>query len=92
LVSFSAVGEPALIINPGGFLLEAKANWEHTCIAGGLFVMALPYKKNPFSFAKTDTKNSLQNIVFPLSRDMLFHNENLKTAGDPARIMFTSFQ
>ena len=22
----------------GGFLLEAKAIWEHTCIAGGLFL------------------------------------------------------
>jgi len=25
--------------NIGGFLLEAKANWEHTCIAGGLFLL-----------------------------------------------------
>jgi hypothetical protein len=23
--------------NIGGFLLEAEANWGHTCIAGGLF-------------------------------------------------------
>ncbi|WP_207646925.1 hypothetical protein, partial [Butyrivibrio sp. INlla21] len=26
------------IIYLGGFLLEAKAFWGHTCIAGGLFV------------------------------------------------------
>jgi len=31
--------------NIGGFLLEAKANWEHTCIAGGLFL--LRYNKAP---------------------------------------------
>jgi len=25
----------------GGFLLEAKAVWEHTCIAGGLFLLPI---------------------------------------------------
>jgi len=34
--AFSAVGEPTLIIAKE-FFLEAKAIWEHTCIAGGLF-------------------------------------------------------
>ena len=36
-VIISAVGEPALIIALEVFLLEAKAFWGQTCIAGGLF-------------------------------------------------------
>ncbi len=37
-VSFYVVGEPTYQ-NIREFLLEAKANWEHTCIAGGLFLL-----------------------------------------------------
>lgn len=40
MVCCSAVGEPALYYIPGRFLLEAKAVWGHTCIAGGLFFIA----------------------------------------------------
>jgi hypothetical protein len=29
----------------GGFLLEAKAVWEHTCIAGGLFLLPIQKKR-----------------------------------------------
>ena len=44
--------------NIGGFLLEAKANWEHTCIAGGLFL--LRYNKRAFLL--------LQKLYMPLER------------------------
>ena len=47
VIYFSAVGEPALIISQEVFL-EAKARWEHTCIAGGIIVWA--YKKRKFNF------------------------------------------
>ena len=35
--------------NIGGFLLEAKANWGHTCIAGGLFLL----RYNEYTFFET---------------------------------------
>jgi len=42
--------------NIGGFILEAKANWGHTCIAGGFIIL--------------DT-NSSRLIVFLLSAGIL---------------------
>lgn len=35
------VGEPYNHYNMEVFLLEAKAVWEHTCIAGGLFLLSI---------------------------------------------------
>jgi hypothetical protein len=48
--------------NIGGFLLEAKAGWGHTCIAGGLFL--LRYKQNKVHFSKNVLYRS---IPYPAS-------------------------
>jgi hypothetical protein len=50
-VIISAVGEPALIIALEVFLLEAKAFWGHTCIAGGLFLLPIQKRPSHKSFA-----------------------------------------
>lgn len=42
-----AVGEPTPIIQQGG-VLEAKAIWEHSCIADGLLFFCQPLRKNLF--------------------------------------------
>jgi hypothetical protein len=39
------VGEPYNHYNMEVFLLEAKAVWEHTCIAGGLFLLSIQEKR-----------------------------------------------
>jgi len=39
------VGEPYNHYNMEVFLLEAKAVWEHTCIAGGLFLLSIQKNK-----------------------------------------------
>lgn len=50
------VGEPYNHYNMEVFLLEAKAVWEHTCIAGGLLVFFAPF------FARFTLKN--HNILW----------------------------
>ena len=42
------VGEPYNHYNMEVFLLEAKAVWEHTCIAGGLFLLSIQLKKETY--------------------------------------------
>ena len=60
-----------------GSLLIAKAIWEHTCIAGGLFSLSLQRKKNRRIFASIlfyiEIHIMLQQLTYIFSHILWFH-------------------
>ena len=51
------VGEPYNHYNMEVFLLEAKAVWEHTCIAGGLFLLSIQTTKKTDALLQLNSYN-----------------------------------